>query len=272
MEYVTSVLSEVLGEPFDPRRVYKDNRYLSNDKLREWVGFTMLRRAGQLPGIPLGMANMRIMAESMDRDRINALFAAAREQDPKLDACMRARHIPAYTADDFTDYPPGTFGALVHENVVKRNFQIDMTAGFQVETDAQYWRVRGLWTHDLEHILGGAQFNIVGEMLPHMMRYGFTFRHLPPELAGLLSTPLYMQTMSQLVSAMLHTPNIFVTLFNTIQRGWTIGQSSGPYFYARMEDYFHLPIEEARQALEIRNVVEVDTSEASEKLMAQALA
>jgi ubiquinone biosynthesis protein Coq4 len=101
------------------------------------------------------------------------------------------------------------------------------------------------------------------------MRYGFSFRYLPAELAGLLSTSLYLITVSHLISGMLHTPNIFPALFAAISRGWTIGQTSGPYFFARFEDYFHLPIAEARQALEINNVVEADTSEASDVLLSQ---
>jgi hypothetical protein len=38
------------------------------------------------------------------------------------------------------------------------------------------------------------------------------------------------------------------------------GQMSGPYFLARFEDYFHLPLAEARKALGINNVDDVDTS------------
>lgn len=272
MERVIQTLGEACGRPFDLAALFDGNRYLSDEALREWAGYLMLRRAAEVPGLEVGMAHMRFMRQHIDKDRANALFAEARRADPRLDAWMTERYVPRYGEHDFSRYAPGTFGGLVHEHVVKNDFKLDMSEGLACETDFDFWMLRGLQTHDFEHILGGSQFNIVGEMLPHTMRYGFSFRYLPAELAGLLSTSLYLITISHLVSAMLHTPDVFVTLFERIQRGWRIGQGSGPYFFARFEDYFALPIAEARAALEIREVDEVDTWPATERLLAQTRA
>jgi ubiquinone biosynthesis protein Coq4 len=272
VEHVIRILGEACGRPFDPAALFAGNRYLSDEMLREWAGYLMLRRAAEVPGLPVGMAHMRFLRDALDRDRINALFVEARRADPRLDAWLAERYAPRYGLHDFSQYAAGTFGGLIHENVVLNNFQLDMTGDMPGETDFDFWMLRGLQTHDFEHILGGSQFNIVGEMLPHTMRFGFTFRYLPAELAGQLSTSLYLITISHLVSAMLHTPDIFVTLFERIQRGWLIGQSSEPYFFARFEDYFHLPIAEARRALGIRNVDEADTSRATDILLAQTKA
>lgn len=269
MERVREILGEACGPTFDLDAHFRDNSYLSNEQLGEWMAYLMLRRVGEAPGVPVGMAHMKFLREVLDRDRINALFLEARKADARLDAWLSERYVPRYDEASLQHYAPGTFGRLIHENVVARNFKLDMSERHPRETDLDFWMVRGLQTHDFEHILGGSQFNIIGEMTPHMMRYGFSFRHLPAELAGLLSTSLYLITISHLVSGMLHTPNIFPTLFAAISRGWTIGQTSGPYFFARFEDYFHLPLAEARRALEINNVVEADTSAASALLLSQ---
>jgi len=269
MDRVIQILSQACGQTFDIDTHFKANRYLSNDQLREWAGYLMLRRAGEAPGVPVGMAHMQFLRETLDRDRINELFREARKTDPRLDAWLGERYVPRYDEAALQHFAPGTFGRLIHDNVVARNFKLDMSEHLPLETDLDFWMVRGLQTHDLEHILGGSQFNIIGEMLPHMMRYGFSFRYLPAELAGLLSTSLYLITMSHVMSAMLHTPNIFPTLFGRINQGWVIGQTSGPYFFARFEDYFHLPLAEARRALDINNVDEADTAEASQLLLSQ---
>ncbi len=269
MQRVIEILSEACGRPFDLAALFEGNRYLSDEKLREWAGYLLLRRAAEVPGLPVGMAHMQFMREVIDRERANALFAEARRSDPKLDAWFTERYVPRYGRHDFTQYAPGTFGGLVQQHLVLKDMTVDLSGDLPGETDFDFWMHRGLQTHDFEHILGGSQFNTVGEMLPHAMRYGFSFRYLPAELAGLLSTSLYLITISHLVSAMLHTPNIFATVFDRIQRGWLIGQTSGPYFLARFEDYFYLPIAEARRALDIRNVDEADTSSATDLLMAQ---
>jgi ubiquinone biosynthesis protein COQ4 len=273
MERVIQTLSEACGRPFDLAALFDGNPYLSDAALREWAGYLMLRRAAEVPGLEVGMAHMRFMRQHIDKDRANGLFAEARKADPHLDAWLTERYVPRYGEHDFSRYAPGTFGGLVHQHVVQKNMKLDLTTPeMSGVTDFDFWMLRGLQTHDFEHILGGSQFNIVGEMLPHTMRYGFSFRYLPAELAGLLSTSLYLITISHLVSAMLHTPDVFPTLFGRIQRGWLIGHSSGPYFFARFEDYFALPIAEARQALDIRNIDEADTSAATDRLLAQTRA
>jgi ubiquinone biosynthesis protein COQ4 len=264
MQHVLEMLSDACGPSFAPDTLFEGNRYLSNEKLRQWVAYLMLRRAGEVPGVPVGMIHMEIVKDCIDKDQVNALFAKARRTHPHLDRWLSERHVPHFDADALGHCPKGSFGKLVYENVVARNFDLDMSGHLPNETDMDFWMLRGLQTHDLEHILGGSQFNIVGEMLPHTMRYGFSFRHLPVELAALLSTPLYLLTISHLVSAMLHTPGAFSEVFGRIQKGWQIGQESGPYFFARFEDYLEMPLEEARQALGIRGVDDADTSAASQ--------
>ena len=46
---------------------------------------------------------------------------------------------------------------------------------------------------------------------------------------------------------------------HAIQRGMKVGQESEALFMAKLEDAFHLPLEEARAALGVRGAVDVDT-------------
>jgi ubiquinone biosynthesis protein Coq4 len=273
MEEVVRILSAAVGEPITKEFLFHNNRYYSDDLVREWLGYMLLRRHGHVPALSAGMAHMEIIKDfAIDRTRANALFAEARKTDARLDAFLSARYTPKYHEIDFGAYAPGSFGAILYNNIVGQDLDLNLAQGKPFETDFEYFMFWGLSSHDIEHVLGGAQVNEIGELIPHMMRYGFLFQYLPAELAGMLSTPLYLVTMSHLVSAMIHTPDIFPTVMDTIARGWRIGRESGPYLYARFEDYFPLPITEARRALGIRNVEEVDTSQASASLLAQNLA
>ncbi len=46
-----------------------------------------------------------------------------------------------------------------------------------------------------------------------------------------------------------------------MNRGVEIGRQSGTYFLKKIEDYLHLSVEEARDALEIRGAEDVDFKE-----------
>ena len=140
---------------------------------------------------------------------------------------------------------------------------LDLGVKMPIDTDFQFWMVRGLQLHDLEHLLGGGGFNYIGEIMPSAMRESSLFRHFSPELAGLLNVPTFLSKLASLSGAVLYRPETYTTLFDRYSRAWHIGQTSGPYFLARLEDYFHLPIAEARGALDINNVDELDTSEMS---------
>jgi ubiquinone biosynthesis protein Coq4 len=270
VEEVIRILSEAVGRPITQEFLFQNNRYYSNDLVREWLAYMMLRRRCHVPALSASMAHMEIIKDfAIDQSRANQLFAETRRTDPRLHKFLSERYVPKYQEVDFARFAPGSFGRILYDNIAGKNLDLNLAAGRRFETDFEYFMFWGLSSHDIEHVLGGSQVNEVGELVPHMMRYGFLFQYLPAELAGMLSTPLYLVTMSHLMSAMIHTPNIFRTVMDTVARGWRIGSESGPYLYARFEDYFHLPIVEARRALGIRNVEEVDTSEASALLLAQ---
>ena len=59
---------------------------------------------------------------------------------------------------------------------------------------------------------------------------------------------------------MLHYPEVWMTVVETIERGIEVGRESGPIFMARYEDVLHLPLKEAREALGVHGARFVDTS------------
>lgn len=266
MQTVANIWSETLGRPVDIEALVRESPYLKHDKLREWVGYMMLRRIGAFEMsnvVPFASAHVRLMRELFSADHINALFAAERRVNPRLDAWFRERHVSSFTAKELAAYPPGTFGAVYHDRVAAMGYDLDMSAGLPLETDFDLWIIRGLQLHDPEHLLCGAGFDLISEIMPSTVRHAGILRHFSPELAGALNMPTHLLNVSQLSSCMLYSPHAYPTLFESYQRAWMIGSTSEPYFLARFEDYFHLPMEEARRALGIRNVEEIDTSPVS---------
>lgn len=270
MQEIAKLLSQAYGRPIDLSMLTEHSPYLKHDKLREWMGFLMLRRLGELElSNPVAFAtlHMRMAREVVDHDRINALFAQERCKNPAVDAWFAEKRVSTYTAQDLTAYPEGSLGGLFYRNVVACGYELDLGTNLPLDTDFDYWVVRGLQNHDLEHLLGGGGFNVIGEMIPASTRWGSLFRHFDPELAGLLNTPTFLLFLAELSSAMLYAPKAFPTLFDRMRRGWLIGQTSGPYFMARVEDVFHLPLAEARKALDINNVDDFDTADMTEVMM-----
>ena len=79
------------------------------------------------------------------------------------------------------------------------------------------------------------------------------------ELASEVSMIQIFGSLRYYVRTILHYPQVWPTCINAIQRGMRVGQESDALFMAKLEDYFHLPLEEARAALGVRGAVDIDT-------------
>ena len=124
----------------------------------------------------------------------------------------------------------------------------------------EYYNLRSGQTHDFEHILCGGGFNFMGELVPYWFRLTNVFKHIQnQELAGELSVLQLLGSLRYTVRTMLHYPQIWSTAVDAIQRGIRVGRESEPLFLAKMESIFHLPLAEAREALGVRGVEDVDT-------------
>jgi ubiquinone biosynthesis protein COQ4 len=275
MQAITDLLSGACGRSVDVEFLIKESPYLKHEGLRDWLGYLMMRRVGEWEmanSVEFAGMHVRMMRTAFDHDRMNALFAAERATNPKLAAWLDARHVSTYTVKDLAAYPEGSFGAMFHRHVVRLGLNVDLGFNLPTNTDFDYWILRGLQFHDLEHLLGGGGFDPVGEIMPAVMRHASLLRHLSPELAGALNIPTFFLSQSQLSSCMLYTPAVYPVLFERFNQAWRVGWTSGPYFMGRFEDYFHLPLAEARRALEMNNVDELDTTAMGEVMLGRLVA
>lgn len=237
------------------------SRYLNNPRLREWLAMILLRKNG--PDMP-PQAEMHeflsILDELRDYDRIEEMFTAERKVNPALDAWFSEGHISTYKIDDFRDYAPGTLGNVFYAQMTGGNYEIQIVPWSQPKTQLEFFNLRSGQTHDFEHILTGGGFNFMGELVPYWYRLTnvprfFVDQHLATEV-NLIQI---FGSLRYTIRTALHYPEVWPTAVNCIQRGMKVGQESDALFMKRIEDAFHLPLEEARAMLGVRGAVDIDT-------------
>ena len=240
------------------------SRYLNDPRLRDWVATHMLRRNG--PDVPTPSDSMKlalIMREVQDIDHINRLIAAEREQNAALDAWFEARFSSDFQREDLARHAPGTVGGIFYQQLMSNDLQVDIVPRFTPRNDYEYFQLRSGQLHDFEHILGGGGFDFIGELVPYYMRLTNLFVHLSPELAGELSAFSIFGSTRIITRAVLHYPQTWLTVLDTIERGAKVGRESEPIYMMRYEDVLDMTPEDARAHLGIRGVRLADTAEAS---------
>jgi len=238
------------------------SKYLNHPRLREWVAMILLRKNG--PDFP-AQAEMYpligIIDELRDHDRIEALFTEERKMNTLLDDWFKEGHVSNYSLADFKDYAPDTVGGKYYRYLFDGGFEAQIVPWQKPETQLQFYNLRSGQTHDFEHILCGGGFNYMGELIPYWYRLTNVFKFIQnKELAGELSVMQMLGSLRYTVRTMLHYPEVWETAVACIQRGMKAGQESDALFLKKIEPVFGMRIDEARQALGIRGVVDVDTS------------
>jgi hypothetical protein len=90
------------------------------------------------------------------------------------------------------------------------------------------------------------------------MRHASYFRHLSPELAGVVNETYAFLLVPQVMRTMLHYPSTMETMWDTINQGVRVGRASEPIFMMKYEPVLHLNIPEARAVLGYREAVDLD--------------
>jgi ubiquinone biosynthesis protein COQ4 len=240
------------------------SKYLNDARIRDWVATHMLRRSGQdrpSPSDPGMLAGY--LREVQDTDRLDALLKIERKKSPKLDAWFSEGFVSTYSIEDLAQYKPGTVGGIFYNYITSRGFEIDLVARFVPKNDYEYFLLRNGQTHDLEHIIGGGGFDYLGELVPYYIRLTNVFKYFDSELAGGLSVLQILGSTRIMTRAVLHYPQTWPTVVETIERGIKVGKMSDEIFMNKYEDVFHLPLEEARAALGVRGAQDFDTEPAS---------
>jgi ubiquinone biosynthesis protein COQ4 len=237
------------------------SKYLNNPRLREWVATELLRRNGSDVPTPSGAYQLNaIMKEIQDYTAVDVLFAEERKKWPALDRWFQERYIPTYTRDDLKKYPPGSVGGIYYRHLSENNYQVDIVPRFEPKGDFEYWSLRSVLNHDMEHILGGGGFDSIGELVPGFLKLAYLYKFFSPDLANELGVKQFFLSFRFISRTALHYPECWQATWDAIDRGRRVGESSDAFFLARYEDIFHLTPEAARAQLGIGNVVEFDTA------------
>jgi len=246
----------------DSSVLVSSSKYLNSARLREWVATILLRRNGPDIPPPAEMHEfLQILHELRDYDAIEAMFTAERKVNPALDAWFSEGFISTYAIEDFRGFAPGSLGGIFYRQMTEGDYRIQIVPWQEPKTQLDYYNLRSGQTHDFEHILCGGGFNFMGELVPYWCRLTNVPKHIrDPELAGEVNVIQIFGSLRYTVRTMLHYPQVWPTAVNAIQRGMRVGQLSDALFLKKLEDVFHLPLEEARAALGVRGAEDVDTS------------
>ncbi|MBS0475119.1 MAG: hypothetical protein JSR28_08200 [Proteobacteria bacterium] len=240
------------------------SKYLNHPRMREWISTITLKRNGpDRPAQTEMYEVISILNEIQDLEYIEDLFTRERKSNPELDRWLSEGFMSQYKESDFEAYAPGTLGHVFYTDVIKQNFDIVIYDQDTPRTQYEYFRYRSGQTHDLEHIMTGGDFHYMGELVPAWARITSHFKFFSPELAGELSVLSMFVNLRYTVRTMLHYPHVWPVCQNAVERGMRVGRESGPFFMARYEDAFDLPLEEARAKLGYVGAENVDTSAAS---------
>lgn len=245
----------------DSSTLISSSRYLNDPRLRDWVSTHLLRRNG--PDVPTPSDSIKlvmILRELQDIDHINALFSAERAINPALEAWFNEGFSSTFEREDLVRYAPDTVGGIFYKQMKDNDLQVDIVPRFEPKNDYEYFSLRSGQTHDLEHIVGGGGFDFIGELVPYYMRLTNLFVHMSPELAGELSVFSILGSTRIVTRAVLHYPETWLVVQETIERGSKVGRESEPLFMMKYEDVFALPIKEARETLGVRGAREADTA------------
>lgn len=261
MAEIPYLLRGVMPVSTDSSVLISSSKYLNNPRLREWLAMICLRKNGaDMPPQAEMHEFLGILDSLRDYDAVEQMFTQERKVNPELDAWFREGFVSTYTIDDFSQYAPGSLGGIFYDQMHSGNYDIQITPWREPKTQLEYYNLRSGQTHDFEHILCGGGFNFMGELVPYWYRLTNVPKFMKnPELAAEVNLIHIFGSLRYTVRTMLHYPHVWPTCVNAIQRGMRVGQESDALFMKKLETVFDLPLGEAREALGVRGVVDVNT-------------
>lgn len=241
------------------------SEWLNNPMAREYVAKCALRKNHEKVPTTFDITEaLPLIKPFLTKEimRIETLFQKERARWPELDAWFKEGHLSTYTADSLAEYPEGSVGHLVHRYLVLNGYKADFAEGQELgPSQLEYFMRRLSQQHDVEHILGNFSLHYFGEVGVTYMRVGSYFRHLDPELAGLLNTTYTFLLGPLMMRTWLHYPQTFNAFYDTMAQGMKVGRESDPIFMMKYEPILHLTPEEAREVMGYRGVSDLDYPE-----------
>lgn len=255
-------------------RLVSSSKFLNDARLRDCLALIALRRNGPDLPPPAELVELIPVLDGLrDFDRIEWLFTEERKTNPRLDAWFAEGYrSPPMTIADYEKFPAGSLGGILYQQFVdKYEVQISPHQWDATKTQYEYYQRRELQMHDLEHILTGGTVDALGELPPSWFRMTNVPKYIRnPELVGELMHYKMFAALRFTSRTILHYPEVWWHCTDAIHRGMTAGWASEPLFMQKLEPVLHLPLEQAREALGVRGVVDRDTQAASAFWMGQA--
>ncbi len=250
----------------DSSLLVSNSKYLNSPKLREWIAFIALKKNGpDFPPAAEMYQLLPILNEVRDFERIEAMITAERKINPCFDAWFTEGFVSDYKIEDLKGCAPGTVGGIYYKAASEGSYEIQIVPNYQPKSQWEFYSLRSGQTHDYEHILTGGGFNYMGELIPYWFRLATIHTHIrDKELAGEMSVLSILGTMRYVVRTMLHYPQVWEVALECIQQGIKIGRESEPFWMAKMEDVWNLPLDKAREQLGVRGAVDLDTHAAGD--------
>lgn len=245
----------------DSSVLVSSSKYLNHPGLREWIAQIAFRKNGaDYPPAAEMYALLPILDELRDFDRIEAMITEERAENPRFDAWFAEGFVSDYTIADLAGCAPDTVGGIYYRIATEGSYEIQIVPNYTPRSQWEFFSLRSGQTHDYEHILTGGGFNYMGELIPYWFRLATIHTHIRnKELAGEMSVLSILGTMRYVIRTMLHYPQVWECALDCIQQGIRVGRESDPFWMARMEDIWHLPLAEAREKLGVRGAVDLDT-------------
>jgi len=266
-DYIPYFMRGLQDIPTASSRLVSSSKFLNNTVIREYVMQESLRRNGRDFPMTYALPNLfQALYTIRDEKRINEMLAEECKTKPELAAFFEEGYISTFTRQDLAKYAPNTCGGEYYQYLTSNNFEIvldpriEMNPSWKPQSMVDYWDLRTGQTHDLDHLLGGAGFDFLGETTPLFMRIEGYFAYFDnPELAGELSTLLTIMAFPTLMRTMIHYPSTWPAMSAHITNGMKVGRESEPWFLKKFEPCFGMTKPEARNYLGMKGVTDVET-------------
>ena len=237
------------------------SKYLNDARLRDWIAKIALKKNGSdFPPAAEMHELIAILADLRDYDRLEDLIDEERRNNSRFDTWIEEGFVSDYAIEDLSSCAPGTLGGIYYHAATEGDYEVEIVPNYQPRSQWEFYSLRAGQTHDYEHILTGGGFNYMGELIPYWFRLATIDTHIQnKELAGEMNAMGILGTMRYVIRTVLHYPQVWGTAMQCMQRGIAIGQQSEPFWMAKMEDHWHSPLKEAREALGVRGAEDFDT-------------
>jgi ubiquinone biosynthesis protein Coq4 len=261
MDDIPYLLRGITQVPTASSTLISSSKYLNNPAMRDWLAQELLRRNGPDLPTPSGAFKLSfIIKEMQDYSEIDAMMEEERKRLPALDRFLSERFTSNYTLDDLSKFPRDSVAGRFYKQLSEGNYQVNIVPPYEAKGNYDYWLLRSGQTHDLEHVITAGGFDSLGEVVVGLAKLENIYKHFSPELACELAVMQFFASFRFISRMALHYPQVWHDTWAAVERGRKIGMASDPYVMTRYEDVFHLPVDEARKVLGVRNVEEVDTT------------